>query len=128
MLLLKNVVITDVDGIATDPLAPRVYYKKSTDANTFGGNTSADNGWKWASANGTSSPYDFTINYSILYGTGTVSIGDSIQYFVVAQDLLGALNSSPSTGFSGTTVSSITSAPAAPNQYPYYCYSKYALI
>jgi hypothetical protein len=50
---------------------------------------------------------------------GSVSVGDTIQYFVVAQDLFTPPNvsSNPSTGFSGTSVSMITSAPTTPNQY-----------
>ncbi len=97
---------------------PRLYFKKSTDANAFAGNTSGNNGWKWVEANNTSSPFDFTINYSIING-GSVSVGDVIQYFVVAQDLTSTPNTgaNPSTGFVGTTVSSITSAPTTPNSY-----------
>ncbi len=40
--------ITDNSGVNVTPgTRPRVYYKKSTDANAFVGNTSGDNGWKW---------------------------------------------------------------------------------
>ena len=66
---------------------PRVYYKKSSDANnTFNDNTSGTAGWKFAEANGSTSPFDFTIDYSLLFGGGGVMTGDTIQYFVVAQD------------------------------------------
>ncbi len=112
--------ITDaVSGVATaSGSRPRLYYKLSTDNNTFGGNTSTDNGWKWVAATGTASPFNFTIDYSIING-GTVSAGNTIQYFVAAQDLAATPNvgANPSAGFAGTSVSNITSAPSSPNSY-----------
>ncbi|MGB9697307.1 MAG: T9SS type A sorting domain-containing protein [Ignavibacteria bacterium] len=80
--------ITDASGVnTTSGTAPRIYYKRSTDANTFNDNTSLTNGWKWTEATNTSSPFSFTIDYSLLYGGGGVTVGDVVQYFVVAQDL-----------------------------------------
>lgn len=111
--------ITDYSSVnVTTGTAPRIYYKKKTDANAFAGNTSTDNGWKWAEATNASSPFDFTINYGILNGGSAVS-GDTIQYFVVAQDLAGSpqVSANPSGGFVGTSVSAITTAPTAPNSY-----------
>ena len=104
-----------VNGITLT--APRIYYKKSTDANAFVGNTSTDNGWKWAEATG-ASPYSLTIDNSIIFG-GSITTGDVIQYFVVAQDLATTPNvgANPSTGFVGTSVSAITSAPTTPSSY-----------
>lgn len=79
--------ITDVSGInTTSGTRPRLYFRKSTNANTYAGNTSADNGWKWVEANNTTSPFNFTIDYSLLTGGG-VNQGEQIQYFVIAQDL-----------------------------------------
>src|SRR5574338_551299 len=115
---LDGVIITDLDGVnGTAGTAPRIYFKKSSDANVFGGNTSSDNGWKWTETTGTS-PFNFTIDYSIING-GTVSISDTIQYFVVAQDVatIPLVGANPSTGFVGTSVSAITSAPTTPNSY-----------
>jgi hypothetical protein len=114
---LNNVTITDASGVDWIN-TPRIYYKKSTDNNVFGGNTSADNGWKWTTANVGSSPTNFTINYSLIFG-GSVTTNDIIQYFVVAQDNNSTPNVSanPSPGFSATSVSSITSSPTTPNQY-----------
>ena len=90
--------ITDNVGVATGASAPRLYFKKSTDADVFGGNTSADNGWKYVSATD-SDPYSFTLDYTLIYngggGGGIVSRGDTIQYFVVAQDAANNLASSP---------------------------------
>ena len=90
---LSGVVITDGSGInVTSGTAPRIYYKKYSDVNTFAGNTSTDNGWKWIESTTGSSPFSFTIDYSKLFGgTGAVA-GDTIQYFVVAQDLASTPN------------------------------------
>ncbi|MBN8569311.1 MAG: T9SS type A sorting domain-containing protein [Ignavibacteria bacterium] len=111
--------ITDNTGVNVTPgTRPRVYYKKSTDANAFVGNTSGDNGWKWVEASNASSPFNFTIDYTIING-GSISVADVIQYFVVAQDLSVTPNvsSNPNLGFTGTTVAAITSAPTTPNSY-----------
>ena len=81
--------ITDPTGINTTAgTKPRIYYKKSTNANTFNDNTSATDGWKYTEATNAASPFSFSVDYSILQG-GSVTAGDIIQYFVVAQDLNG---------------------------------------
>ena len=95
--------ITDPSGVNfASGTSPRLYYKKSTDANAYLGNTSADNGWKWVETGSGSSPASFTINYALLYnslgGAGVVASGDQIQYFVVAQDLLPTPNVSINQG------------------------------
>lgn len=77
--------ITDYSGIGTFDNAPRLYFRKTTDANTYVGNTSADNGWKYVSGTPNAGFYSFTIDYSLLRG-GSVSVGDVIEYFVIAQD------------------------------------------
>ncbi|MEO6392222.1 MAG: carboxypeptidase-like regulatory domain-containing protein [Pyrinomonadaceae bacterium] len=85
----SNVTITDATGVnVTAGTRPRVYFKKTSDANnTFNGNTSATVGWKFVEATGAGgSPFTFTVDYSKLFGGAGVSIGDVIQYFVVAQD------------------------------------------
>jgi hypothetical protein len=81
--------ITDPAGIDTAVLErPRLYYKKSTNTNTFIDNTNATEGWKYVTATNTSSPYNFEIDYSKLNGAAPV-VGNVIQYFVVAQDTNG---------------------------------------
>ncbi len=71
--------ITDVTGVnTTTGTRPRLYFKKSTDTNDSAG-------WKFVEATNTTSPFTFTIDYSLL-SSGSVSVGDAIQYFVVAQD------------------------------------------
>lgn len=79
-----NAIIEDLSGIATGANAPRIYFKKKTNANTYIDNTPSTDGWKYTVASGTAPNFTFTINYSLLYGG--VSIGDEIEYFVVAQD------------------------------------------
>jgi hypothetical protein len=86
--------IADDVGVAGGANAPRLYYKKGTDADAFGvANNSTGNGWKYATATG-SGPYGFTLDYSLING-GSVSVGDTIEYFVVAQDAMNNLGSSP---------------------------------
>ncbi len=87
--------VTDQSGISTSAgTKPRLYYKKSTHANTYNSNTSGSDGWKYVEATNAVSPFDFNIDYSILF-SGSVAAGDIIQYFVVAQDL----NGTPRLGF-----------------------------
>ncbi len=87
-LALTGVAIADGDGVdGTAGTRPRVYYKRSADANAWNDNTAGTDGWKYAEANGASSPFDFTIDYALLNGGTGVAAGDVVQYFVVAQDL-----------------------------------------
>ncbi|MBS1797763.1 MAG: hypothetical protein JSS81_28330, partial [Acidobacteria bacterium] len=91
--------ITDPSGVASGAVAPRIYFKKSTDA-----------AYVSTQCVLTTTPnYDCTIDYTLV-GGGSVAAGDTIQYFVVAQDLLGNLGSSPS-GAVGTSVNAITTNP-----------------
>ncbi|MFZ4523864.1 MAG: beta strand repeat-containing protein, partial [Bacteroidales bacterium] len=105
--------ITDNVGVSGGASAPRIYYKKTTDVNAFVGNTSADNGWKFAVATNNASPYSFIIDYSNIFG-GSVAINDIIQYFVVAQDAVNNLSSNnPMAGASGIPpVENISACPA----------------
>ncbi len=79
--------IADVTGVNTSMgTRPRVWFKKSTENNVLPPtNTSADDGWKYAEATNTSSPFTFIIDYNLL--SSPIMPGDVIQYFVVAQDL-----------------------------------------
>jgi hypothetical protein len=82
--------ITDASGVNTTTNKPRLYYKKSTEANAFGtypaDNASTFNGWKYVEpdASSTGSTFNFTFNYTLL--NSAIAVGDSITYFVVAQD------------------------------------------
>jgi hypothetical protein len=98
---------------------PRLYYKLSSNLNQFVGNSNTDNGWKWVESSSSATPFDFTIDYSILFG-GPPVLNSVIQYFIVAQDLAVTPNVSfkPATGASGTSVASTGMvAPATPNSY-----------
>ena len=109
----------NVNGInVTSGTKPRIYYKLSTDNNVFGGNTSLDNGWKWVEAIGTTTPFNFNIDYSILNG-GSVVLGNIIQYFVVAQNkaTIPVVSFNPSIGASGSSVASVVTAPTSLNSY-----------
>ena len=104
--------ITDASGVNTTSNKPRLYFKKSTDNNTYVDNTSATNGWKYAEASNASSPFSFTIDYSIING-GSVAVGDVIQYFVVAQDLASTPNVGINSGTFAATPSSVALTAAA---------------
>ncbi|QQS34722.1 MAG: T9SS type A sorting domain-containing protein [Ignavibacteriales bacterium] len=116
--ILTDVTINDFSGVNVTTFKPRIYYKKSTDADVFGGNTSGDNGWKWTETAQTVSPFSFTVDYSKIFG-GTVTMNDTVQYFVTAQDLFTTpqVSANPSLGFAATTVASVTSAPDFPYAY-----------
>jgi hypothetical protein len=107
-----NVAVTDPSGVnGTAGTRPRVYYKKSGDANTFNDNTSGTAGWKYAEANGSTSFFDFTVDYSLL-NSGAPVIGDVIQYFVVAQDLVATPNVGINSGTFATPPTSVNLQPA----------------
>ena len=78
--------IYDGLGLNTSPgLKPRVYYRKTSNLNTMPGtNDNTTDGWKYAEASNSSSPFNFTLDYSIVFGG--VGSGDIMEYFVTAQD------------------------------------------
>jgi hypothetical protein len=83
-----NVIITDQSGVnISTGTKPRCYYKRSTDGNVINDNTNGTDGWKYVEVNGTTSPFDFTIDYILLNGGTGVAAGNTVQYFVIAQDL-----------------------------------------
>ncbi|MGK4568338.1 hypothetical protein [Flavobacterium sp. 3HN19-14] len=103
------ITITDATGVNVAPgTKPRLYYKKATDTNDL-----TATGWKFVEANGTASPFDFTIDYSLL-NAGSVTAGDVIQYFIVAQD-----TAAPNVGInSGTFAASASSVALTGSQFP----------
>ncbi|MCW8805940.1 MAG: T9SS type A sorting domain-containing protein, partial [Ignavibacteriaceae bacterium] len=48
---------------------------------------STSNGWKYTETSNISSPFEFIVDYSLLFGGTGVQMGDVIEYFIVAQDL-----------------------------------------
>lgn len=107
--------ITDVSEInVTAGTNPRLYFKRSTDANAYNDNTNTTDGWKYVEANGATSPFDFTIDFTLLNG-GTVTAPTTINYFVVAQDMAGT----PNVGISaGTFAAAATSVDLVAAQFP----------
>ena len=92
--------ITDVSGIDTVNL-PRLYFKKTSNANTYIDNTNASNGWKFAVATPLGGDqYQFVIDHSMLFGGLTT--GDTVQYFLIAQDMF----TNPNIGVYGATLAS----------------------
>ena len=79
-------VITDGSGVNIGTgTAPRLWFKKATEMDALPAtNTSASNGWKYVEASNTVSPFVFNFDFSLL--TSPLTFGDSISYFVVAQD------------------------------------------
>lgn len=105
--------ITDPSGInTTTGTAPRLWYKKKNELNFLAAsNTSADNGWKYSEASNTSSPFVFSIDYSRL--NTPIAANDTIQYFIVAQDLNGNIGSNQVSFASGFCPSSAALTAAA---------------
>jgi hypothetical protein len=97
--------ITDFSGVAPGGAeGPRLYYKKSTDVT-----------WQVdAAPTGVPPNYNFVISAAAL---GGVSVGDVIQYYAAAQDLVVPPNSSTNpAGGSGVSPPGST-PPATPNSY-----------
>jgi CSLREA domain-containing protein len=94
--------ITDASGVAGGANSPRIYFKKSTDAS-------------YVSTQCTGA-YSCTIDYTLV-GGGSVIAGDTIQYFVVAQDTPGNVGANPGGGFSASNVNSVSTPPTTPNSY-----------
>lgn len=115
----QSVAITDLSGVnVTAGTKPRIYYKKSTDANALVGNTATDNGWKYVEASNAVSPFTFNFDFNILQAP--LAVGDVIQYFVVAQDMNGTVNvgvngATLAAGYCPATVNLLASAFPASN-------------
>jgi hypothetical protein len=105
--------ITDVSNVnITAGNAPRLYFKKATDANVMGANNSTANGWKYVEATTpATSPFGFTIDYSLL--NSPAMGGDVIQYFLVAQDMATPSNAGGNAGVVfPNTFTSVANIPA----------------
>lgn len=84
--------ITDASGVNVAPgTKPRLWFKKSTDNDALPtSNNASGNGWKYVEATNNTSPFTFTFDYSLL--STPVMAGDSISYFITAQDLASTPN------------------------------------
>ncbi|MFM7774117.1 MAG: hypothetical protein ACKO9V_04610, partial [Candidatus Kapaibacterium sp.] len=89
---VTSVSITDASGVnTTSGTRPRIYYKKKSENNAFSAaNDNTESGWKWTETSGTTTPFTFQIDYNKL--TSSVAVNDTIQYFIVAQDLAATPN------------------------------------
>ncbi|MBK9464145.1 MAG: HYR domain-containing protein [Chitinophagaceae bacterium] len=108
-----SAVIADASGVNTVAgTKPRVYYKKTTNANSLGAtNDNTTDGWKYTEATNASSPFNFTLNLGLI--NGGVATGDVIQYFVVAQDLNGTPNVAINSGTFAVAPTSVALTAAA---------------
>jgi hypothetical protein len=99
--------ITDLGGInVAAGTKPRIWFKKSTNANVLPAtNTNTTDGWKYTEASNAISPFDFTIDYSLIFGG--VAAGENIQYFVIAQDLATTPNVTINSGTATGTPASV---------------------
>lgn len=103
---LSGVTITDASGVPTSGgTVPRIYYKRNT------GGTWASAAGSLTSGTATNGTWSFTINYAGITGLAN---GDSIYYYVIAQDVATTPNvgSSPG-GVVATSVTSVSTHPAA---------------
>lgn len=98
--------ITDASGVNVTPgLKPRLWFKKSIENDVLPAtNTSASNGWKWVEATNNTSPFSFTFNFNLL--NSPLNVGDSVSYFIVAQDSAGTPNV-------GASIVTFTAAPSS---------------
>lgn len=90
-----SVTISDPSLVNVVPgTKPRLWYKKGgavANLNALPGtNDNTTDGWKWVEATNAVSPFTFTFDYTIV--NGGVAVGDSITYFIVAQDNAGIPN------------------------------------
>ncbi len=115
-VLSNFAIITDNIGVSVTS-KPRLYFKKSTENDAFVGNTNASNGWKYVIASNSSSPYSFTIDYSLL--NSTIANADVIEYFLVAQDAANNFNSFPEGASTNANppVENVTAKPSSVNSY-----------
>ncbi|MBK7144142.1 MAG: hypothetical protein IPH76_02630 [Xanthomonadales bacterium] len=94
--------ISDPSGVAGGGNAPRVYFRKGAGA------------YVSAACTGTAPAFTCTIDNSLL---GGVVIGDSVSYFVIAQDSAGNVGANPGAGLVATDVNTVTTPPTTPNSY-----------
>jgi hypothetical protein len=111
---VTGVQITDVGiGVPTSGSnVPRIWYMDATSSSSWTSKPGT-----LTSGNGNNGTWSFTLDYSAL--STSVSSGDKILYYIVAQDGASTPNVwySPFAGASHSSVSSQTSAPTTPNSF-----------
>jgi|GEM_PF-1696827 len=106
---LSGVSIVDGSGVPiTGALVPRIYYRK-------GAGTWYSKPGTLSTGTGTNGTWSFNIAVADM---GGVVFGNTISYYIVAQDIAATPNivSSPS-GVTATNVNTVSAAPATPNTY-----------
>ncbi|WP_170113300.1 DUF11 domain-containing protein [Ahniella affigens] len=109
-LQIRNLVVSifDASGMPSDePDAPRVYYRKGTGPYVSQScqvqlGTTVNGDWRCQ---------------IVPDLVGGLAVGDTIEYFFVAQDLAGNIQAFPNAGFVGTSVNNVTVAPSNPSSY-----------
>jgi hypothetical protein len=101
--------ITDFTGVnTTTGTRPRLYYRKTTDPDTFvSANNNTAPGWKWVQAGNTSSPFTFTYDWTKFAAAPVTN--DTITYFFSAQDNVGT----PNVSINAATLVPSTSCPSS---------------
>ena len=94
--------ISDPSGIPGGATAPRVYFRKNADPYVSNACT------------GSEPAFSCTIDSTML---GGVVIGDSVSYFVIAQDNAGNVGANPGAGLVAANVNTVTTPPTTPNSY-----------
>ncbi len=88
--------ITDRTGVSLASSEPRLYYRKASQENTYYSNSSSTSGWKYATAMQNGDEFTFVLDYSRI--NGGISVGDVIEYFIIAQDIATKKNISVTSG------------------------------
>lgn len=107
--------ITDYSGVNKTNSAPRLYYRATKNSNSWVGNSSSQDGWKYSTATISGDQYTFTLDYNKL--NGGMQVGDIIEYFIIAQDVAPTQNISVSRGFFSVTP---TSTDLNAQNFPFY--------
>jgi trimeric autotransporter adhesin len=105
--VLSGVTISDLSGVPlTGSLAPRIYFRKGND--TWNSNTGT-----LTSGDAIEGVWSFTITSALMTN---LSIGDTIQYYIIAQDSAGNVGSKV-TGVVATNVGNVTTHPGGALKY-----------
>lgn len=99
--------IYDASLIGTASLAPRVYFRKNQ-------GTWSSSAGVFVSGSTSNAVYDFTIDHSAL---GGLSLGDSVYYYVIAQDVAAGNINSRAPYVTATDVNTVTAPPFVASSY-----------
>jgi len=107
-VVVNGVSIADGTGVPTaGTQVPRLYARKNTGSWVSAPGT-------LVSGSGTSGTWDFTVTSASL---GGLTAGNTVSYFIVAENTSSAVSANPGGGFSATDVNTITTFPTSPYSY-----------